>query len=158
MSSTIATTATILLQQSADASSIEKAAAADVFKTAELHHRFVQDIRRQLEYEYNAAVDAEVAAARDLDLKRRRVEDATECQKRLRSEAFRSLVRDSGIATYGGALLKAPMAPSQRAAFRAASMDSSGYELEDGEITFESFTPDHTPPPSPRRSATAERE
>ena len=139
-----------MLQQSADASSIEKAAAADVFKTAELHHRFVQDIRRQLESEYNAAVDAEAAAARDLDLKRRRVDDATECQKRLRSEAFRSLVKDTGIATYGGALLKEY--PSQRAAFRAASMEfeHSSYELEDGEIAFESFTPDHTPPASPR--------
>jgi hypothetical protein len=89
MSSITATTATILLQKSADASSIEKAAAADVFKTAKLHHRFVQDIRRQLESEYNAAVDVEMDAARDLDLKRRRVEDASECQKRLRSEAFR---------------------------------------------------------------------
>ena len=151
MSSITATPATLMLQQSADASSIEKAAAADVFKTAELHHRFVQDIRRQLESEYNAAVDAEAAAARDLDLKRRRVEDATECQKRLRSEAFRSLVRDTGITTYGGALLKEY--PSQRAAFRAASIEfdsSSGYELEDGEIPFESFTPDHTPPASPR--------
>jgi hypothetical protein len=138
-----------MLQQSADASSVEKAAAADMFKTAELHHRFVQDIRRQLESEYNAAVDAEVAAARDLDLKRSRVDDATECQKRLRSEAFRSLVRDTGIATYGGAL---KAYPSQRAAFRAASMEieHSSYELEDGEIAFESFTPDHSPPASPR--------
>ncbi len=119
-----------------------------MFKTAELHHRFVQDIRRQLEFEYNAAVDAEVAAARDLDLKRRRVEDATECQKRLRSEAFRSLVKDTGIATYGGALLKEY--PSQRAAFRAASMEFESASIEDGEIVEESFTPDHTPPPSPR--------
>ncbi len=106
MSSITATPATLMLQKSADASSIEKAAAADVFKTAELHHRFVQDIRRQLESEYNAAVDAEVDAARDLNLKRHRVEDATECQKRLGSEAFRSLVKDTGIATYGGAILK----------------------------------------------------
>ncbi len=88
MSPITATTATLLIQQSADASSIEKAAAADAFKTAELHHRFVQDIRRQLEAEYNAAVDAAAAADRDLDLKSRRVDDATECQKRLRSEAF----------------------------------------------------------------------
>jgi hypothetical protein len=140
MSSITATTATILLQQSADESSIERAAAADVFKTAELHHRFVKDIRRQLESEYNAAVDAEVAAAWDLDLKRRRVEDATECQKRLSSEAFRSLVKDTGIATYGGALKEYP---SQRAAFRAASMefDSAHSELEDGEIVFESSPP-----------------
>jgi hypothetical protein len=87
------------------------------------------------------------------DLKRRRVEDATECQKRLRSEAFRSLVKDTGIATYGCAILKEY--PSQKAAFRAASREfesarlHSSYDVEDGEIVEESFTPDHTPP-SPR--------
>jgi hypothetical protein len=60
MSSITVTPATLMLQQSADASSIETAAASDVFKTAELHQRFVQDIRWQLESEHNTAVDAEI--------------------------------------------------------------------------------------------------
>jgi hypothetical protein len=46
---------------------------------------------------------------------------STKCQKRLRSEAFRSLVKDSCVATYGGATLKEY--PSQKAVFKAAKRD-----------------------------------
>ncbi len=58
-------------------------------KTADLHHRFVQDIRKQAEAEYKAAFDAESEAAADMDRKRRHAEDTTAGHKRLRSDAFR---------------------------------------------------------------------
>ena len=72
------------------------AAARDSLKTAELHHRFTQDIRRQIETEYNAAVDEEIAAAGDMDRKRRHAEEMEETHKRVRSDAFRSLVKATG--------------------------------------------------------------
>ena len=71
------------------ASSAAAAAARDSLKTADLHHRFVQDIRKQAEAEYKAAFDAESEAAADMDRKRRHAEDTTAGHKRLRSDAFR---------------------------------------------------------------------
>ncbi len=75
----------------------------DTFKTAELHHRFVQDIWKQIEAKYNATFDAEVEAAGDMDRKRKHAkEPATEAShKPLRSEAFRSLINAKGGATCG---------------------------------------------------------
>ena len=111
-------------------------AARDSLKTAELHHRFIQDIRQQVEAEYNAAVDAEVAAAGDMDRKRRHAEEMEETHKRVRSEAFRSLVRTKGGETCV-----------------AFSISGAGadYELEEGEIVDDSCylptTPTYTPPP-----------
>ncbi len=75
---TIATTA----QQTATASTAA-AAARDSLKTAELHHRFTQDNRRQIEAEYNAAVDEEIAAAGDMGRKRRHAEEMEETHKRV---------------------------------------------------------------------------
>ena len=71
-------------QQTAYAGAI---AARDSLKTAELHHRFIQDIRKQVEAEYNATVDAEVAAAGDMpvDRKQRHVEEMEASDKRIRS-------------------------------------------------------------------------
>ncbi len=115
-------------------------AARDSLKTAELHHRFIQDIRKQVETEYNAAVDAEVAAAGDMDRKRRHAEEMEATHKRIRSEAFRSLVRTR---TKGGETCV------------AFSIIGAGadYELEEGEIVEGSdacylpTTPTYTPPP-----------
>ena len=114
------------------------AAARDSLKTAELHHRFTQDIRRQIETEYNAAVDEEIAAAADLDRKRRHADEMEETHKRVRSDAFRSLVKATGGQTC------VPFSISGAAA---------GYEIEEGEIVednYISFTPTCTPPASPR--------
>ncbi len=75
------------------------AAARDSLRTADLHHCFVQDLRKQAEAEYKAAFDAESKAAADMDRERRHAEDMTEGHKRLRSDAFRSLVKAKGGAT-----------------------------------------------------------
>ena len=114
----------------AAATAAAAAAARDSLKTAELHHRFAQDIRRQIETEYNAAVDEEIAACGDMERKRRHADEMEESHKRARSDAFRSLVKATGGQTY--------------AISRCAPDD-----MEDGEIA-ESFTPDCTPPSSPR--------
>ena len=109
------------------------AAARDSLKTAELHHRFTHDIRRQIETEYNAAVDEEIAAAADLDRKRRHADEMEETHKRVRSDAFRSLVKATGPFSISGA--------------------AADYEIEEGEIVednYISFTPTCTPPASPR--------
>ena len=130
-------TTTTTAQQNATATTATAAAAArDSLKTAELHHRFTQDIRRQIEAEYNAAVDEEIAAAGDMDRKRRHAEEMEETHKRVRSDAFRSLVKATGGQTC------VPFSISGAAA---------DYELEEGEI-IESFTPTCTPPSSPRCS------
>ena len=113
-------------------------AARDSLKTAELHHRFIQDIRQQVEAEYNAAVDAEVAAAGDMDRKRRHAEEMEASHKRIRSEAFRSLVRAKGGETCV-----------------AFSISGAGadYELEEGEIVEDTdacyipTTPTYSPSP-----------
>jgi hypothetical protein len=137
------------------------AAARDSLKTAELHHRFTQDIRKQIESEYNAAVDDEIAAAGDMDRKRRHAEETEESHKRIRSEAFRSLVKAKGGATCGFGLLgccaamcaaKGDGHTSQKAASAAAMAHDSDYEIEEGEIVeddYVSFTP-CSPPSSPR--------
>ncbi len=101
------------------------AAARDSLKTAELHHRFTQDIRLQIETEYHAAVDEEMAAAADLDRKRRHADEMEETHKRVRSDAFRRLVKATG---------------GQTCAISGAAAD---YEIEEGEIV------EDTPPPSP---------
>jgi hypothetical protein len=126
------------------------AAARDSLKTAELHHRFTQDIRKQIESEYNAAVDDEIAAAGDMDRKRRHAEETEESHKRIRSEAFRSLVKAKGGATCAakcGGLLAA-----KGDASAAAMAHDSDYDIEEGEIVeddYISFTP-CSPPSSPR--------
>jgi hypothetical protein len=108
------------------------AAARDSLKTAELHHRFAQDIRRQIEVEYNAAVDEEIAAAGDMDRKRRHADEMEETHKRVRSDAFRSLVKATGGQTC------VPFSISRAAA---------DYELEEGEIADDArYTPTHSPP------------
>ena len=104
------------------------AAARDSLKTAELHHRFAQDIRRQIETEYNAAVDEEIAACGDMERKRRHADEMEESHKRARSDAFRSLVKATGGQTCVPFFIS-----------RCAPDD-----MEDGE------TPDCTPPSSPR--------
>jgi glycerol-3-phosphate O-acyltransferase len=130
-------TTTAATQQNATATTAAAAAAArDSLKTAELHHRFAQDIRRQIEVEYNAALDEEIAAAGDMDRKRRHAEEMEETHKRVRSDAFRSLV----LVKATGGQTCVPFSISGAAA---------DYELEDGEIV-ESFTPNCTPPSSPR--------
>jgi hypothetical protein len=86
------TTAATLLQNATAAAATTAGAARDSVKTAEMHHRFSQDIRRQIEAEYNA-VDEEIAACGDLDRKRRHADDMDESHKRLRNEAFCSLVK-----------------------------------------------------------------
>ncbi len=88
-------TTTATLQQNAAASATATAATAaaaaarDSLKTAELHRRFTQDIRRQIEAEYNAAVDEETAACGDMQRKRRHADEMEESHKRVRSETFR---------------------------------------------------------------------
>ncbi len=72
------------------------------WRTQDLHHCLVQDIRRRIESEYNAAVDAEIAAARDFN----HIKFNIDCHKSLRSDAFRALVNGTGIATKGGAIWK----------------------------------------------------
>ncbi len=62
-------------------SAIEATSALDLVKSADLHHRTVQDIRRQLRTEYNAAVAAEIAAAADLLCKRRRADEIDDRRK-----------------------------------------------------------------------------
>ena len=135
-------TTTTTTQQNAAAATAAAAAAAaaarDSLKTAELHHRFAQDIRRQIETEYNAAVDEEIAAAADLDRKRRHADEMEETRKRVRSDAFRSLVKATGGETC------VPFSISRAAA---------DYEIEEVEIVednYISFTPTCTPPASPR--------
>ncbi len=81
-------TTTALLQNATATTATAAAAARDSLKTAELHHRFTQDIRRQIEAEYNAAVDEEIAAAGDMDLKRRHAEEMEETHIRVRSDAL----------------------------------------------------------------------
>ena len=132
------TAATALLQNATATTATAAAAARDSLKTAELHHRFTQDIRRQIEAEYNAAVDEEIAAAGDMDRKRRHAEEMEETHKRVRSDAFRSLVKATGGQTC--------------VPFSISGADA-GYEIEDGEIAdddYISFTPVCTPPVSPR--------
>ena len=129
-------TTTALLQNAT--ATTATAAARDSLKTAELHHRFTQDIRRQIEAEYNAAVDEEIAAAGDMDRKRRHAEEMEETHKRVRSDAFRSLVKATGGQTC--------------VPFSISGADA-GYEIEDGEIAdddYISFTPVCTPLVSPR--------
>jgi glycerol-3-phosphate O-acyltransferase len=104
------------------------AAARDSLKTAELHHRFTQDIRLQIETEYNAAVDEEIAAAADLDRKRRHADEMEETHKRVRSDAFRRLVKATGGQTC------VPFSISGAA------------EIEEGEIVEDNYC---TPPASP---------
>ena len=142
---------------SASAAAAAAAAARDSLKTADLHHRFTQDIRKQIEAEYNAAVDDEIAAAGDMDRKRRHADETEENHKRIRSEAFRNLVKAKGGATCGFGLLTEYT--SQKAAAKAAKAAEeccggcSDYEIEEGEIVEEnyiSFTPTCTPPSSPR--------
>ena len=132
-------TTTTTAQQNATATAATAAATArDSLKTAELHHRFTQDIRRQIETEYKAAVDEEIAAAADLDRKRRHADEMEETHKRVRSDAFRSLVKATGGQTC------VPFSISGAAA---------DYEIEEGEIVednYISFTPNCTPPASPR--------
>ena len=128
-------TTTALLQNATATTATAAAAARDSLKTAELHHRFTQDIRRQIEAEYNAAVDEEIAAAGDMDRKRRHAEEMEETHKRVRSDAFRSLVKATGGQTC--------------VPFSISGADA-GYEIEDGEIAAVSFTPACTPPVSPR--------
>jgi hypothetical protein len=126
------------LQNATATTATAAAAARDSLKTAELHHRFTQDIRRQIEAEYNAAVDEEIAAAGDMDRKRRHAEEMEETHKRVRSDAFRSLVKATGGQTC--------------VPFSISGADA-GYEIEDGEIAdddYISFTPVCTPPVSPR--------
>ena len=126
------TTTTVTQQNAAAATAAAAAAAArDSLKTAELHHRFAQDIRRQIETEYNAAVDEEIAACGDMERKRRHADEMEESHKRARSDAFRSLVKATGGQTCVPFFIS-----------RCAPDD-----MEDGEI---SFTPDCTPPSSPR--------
>ena len=135
-------TTTTTAQQNATATAATAAATArDSLKTAELHHRFTQDIRRQIETEYKAAVDEEIAAAADLDRKRRHADEMEETHKRVRSDAFRSLVKATGGQTC------VPFSISRAAA---------DYEIEEGEVVeasddnYISFTPNCTPPASPR--------
>jgi hypothetical protein len=124
---------TTTAQQNATAATAAAAAAArDSLKTAELHHRFTQDIRRQVETEYKAAVDEEIAAAADLDRKRRHADEMEETHKRVRSDAFRSLVKATGGQTC------VPFSISRAAA---------DYEIEEGEIVEDNYC---TPPASPR--------
>ena len=139
--------------------------ASDDLETASLHYRFVQNVRLQIEEEYKAATDAEAAAKTELDAKRRRVGEAEESHKRLRSDNFRKTVRAKGAETCGHGLLteyataKAAF-QSAKAAERLASdyycYDSAAGaadELEEGEIREEdafSFSPKNTPPASPR--------
>ena len=129
-------TPTTTTQQNAAAATAAAAAAAarDSLKTAELHHRFAQDIRRQIETEYNAAVDEEIAACGDMERKRRHADEMEESHKRARSDAFRSLVKATGGQTCVPFFIS-----------RCAPDD-----MEDGEIA-ESFTP-----PSSPRAAVAE--
>ena len=122
-------TTTALLQ---NATATAAAAARDSLKTAELHHRFTQDIRLQIETEYKAAVDEEIAAAADLDRKRRHADEMEETHKRVRSDAFRSLVKATGGQTC------VPFSISRAAA---------DYEIEEGEIVEDNYC---TPPASPR--------
>ena len=143
--------------------------ASDDLETASLHYRFVQNVRLQIEEEYKAATDAEAAAKTELDAKRRRVGEAEESHKRLRSDTFRKNVRAKGAETCGRGLLteyataKAAF-QSAKAAERLASdyycYDSAAGaadELEEGEIREEdafSFSPKNTPPAA-RRAALA---
>ena len=86
----MSTPASLELQQYAATAATAAAEARDSLKTADLHHRFVQDVRKQIEAEYKAAVDAEIAAAGDIDRKRRHADETEASHKCLCREAFRS--------------------------------------------------------------------
>ena len=127
-------------------SSAVAAAARDSLKTADLHHRFVQDTRKQAEAEYKAAFDAESEAAADMDRKRRHAEDTTAGHKRLCSDAFRALVKAKGGATCVFGALSSAASPSIRI---ICSLDAN-YDIEEGEVL--SFSPTYNPhPPRPPR-------
>ncbi len=120
MSTTTATISAPIIYAAAAA----YAAANDDFTTATFHYRFAQHIRTQVEEEYKIALDEEVAAKRDLDVKRRRADETEHAHKRLRSDAFRELVRCKGGATCCFGLLKHTTAAAARVA--AAKLDA-GY-------------------------------
>ena len=140
------------------------ATAHDEWATAAFHFRFTQHIRKQVEDEYKTALAEEVTAKRDFDAKRRRADDTEAAHKRLRSDAFRELVKSKGGATCCGfGLLRHATAAAARVA--AAKLDAC-YEIEEGELVDEdteaaeapeaaeesyiSFTPTCSPPQSPR--------
>ena len=146
-----------------DAAASAYAAAHDEWATAAFHYRFTQHIRTQAEDEYKTALAEEVTAKRDFDAKRRRADDTEAAHKRLRSDAFRELVKTKGGASCGFGLLQHATAAAARVA--AAKLEAC-YEIEEGELVDEdteaaeaaeaaeesyiSFTPTCSPPQSPR--------
>ena len=146
-----------------DAAAANYATAHDEWATAAFHFRFTQHIRKQAEDEYKTALAAEVTAKRDFDAKRRRADDTEHEHKRLRSDAFRELVKSKGGASCGFGLLQHATAAAARVA--AAKLEAC-YEIEEGELVDEdteaaeaaeaaeesyiSFTPTCSPPQSPR--------
>ena len=133
------------------------ATAHDEWATAAFHFRFTQHIRKQAEDEYKTALAEEVTAKRDFDAKRRRADETEHEHKRLRSDAFREIVKSKGGASCGFGLLKHATAAAARVA--EAKLEA-GYELEDGEVeddeaeaaveSYISFSPNCSPPQSPR--------
>ncbi len=129
------TTAASLLRNAIAAAATAAAAARDSVKTAEMHHRFTQDIRRQIEAEYNAAADEEIAACGDLDRKRWHADEMKESHKRLRSDTFRSPVRATGGQTC--------------VPFSISALPMSLRKDKSPRMPIFSFTPTCTPPASP---------
>jgi hypothetical protein len=84
----MSTTIITLQQKASDAAAAPATAACDSLKTADLHHRFTQDIRKQIEVEYNAAVDDEIAAAGASGGMRKSLRPATSAFAARRSAAW----------------------------------------------------------------------
>ena len=81
------------------------AKAASELKDAELNHRFLRNIKIEVEAEFIEAADAEISAQSDVQKKRKAVEEAKDSVSNKRSEAFKSQVRAKGLHTPADGLI-----------------------------------------------------
>ena len=81
------------------------AKAASELKDAELNHRFLKNIKIEIEAEFIEAADAEISAQSDVQKKRKAVEEAKDSVSNKRREAFKAQVRAKGLLTLGDGLV-----------------------------------------------------
>jgi ATPase subunit of ABC transporter with duplicated ATPase domains len=117
---------------------VEEAAAAyakavSQLKDAEFHHRFVQNIRLEVQAEMMQAADEEISAQSDVGKKRRAVEEAKDFVTAKRREAFKAQVQAKGLYTPADGLVL-----SRRFGFEFNEQDN-----------IVSHSPVHSPPASP---------
>lgn len=79
--------------------------AASDLKDAELHHKFLTNIRVEVQAELIQATDAENSALADVQKKRKAVEEAEDFAINQRREAFKAQVRAKGLCTLADGLL-----------------------------------------------------